>query len=117
MNTSKTNTDVFAFSLLKKCLNVKLDSALEPDLYLNNSIDIHEIAPNLNWIQQDQIKIKSSLSNSFMLYLVSLLFYYVSITESSIPISFLVCVLQSYAAFFFSLNNTTTVQVHIQVCF
>ena len=97
MNTSKTNTDVFAFSLLKKCLNVKLDSALEPDLYLNNSIDIHEIAPNLNWSQQDQIKIKSSLSNSFMLYLVSLLFYYVSTVESSIPILFLVCVLWSYS--------------------
>lgn len=43
---------MFFFLLsIKKCLTVKPDSALKPDLYLNNSTDIHEIAPNLNWSQ------------------------------------------------------------------
>lgn len=58
-------------------------------------MDIHEITPNLNQSQQDQIKIKSSLTSSFILYLVSLLFYYGFIIVSSLPILFLVCVLQS----------------------
>lgn len=71
-------------------MNSKPDSALRPDLYLNNSTDIHKIAPNLNQSQQDQIKIKSSLTSSFILYLVSLLFYYIPIIVNSLPILFFV---------------------------
>lgn len=53
--------------------------------------------------------IKSSLTGSFILYLVSLLFYYGSIIVSLLPILFLVCVLQSWGCLLFiSLNNTTT---------